>query len=141
MGATGQLFIGDRGKILTQRANRRFEFQIIPESRRNEYGNPSPRLPRSIGHYNEWLEACKGGKPGGSNFDWAGPLTEAVLLGNVALRLGMREEMTRKKLALGCGVHALHEFRGGQQVSAPRVPRGLDAVITRSNWPRLASTR
>jgi hypothetical protein len=36
----------------------------------------------------EWLEACKGGEKAGCNFDWAGPLTEAVLLGNIAIRAG-----------------------------------------------------
>ena len=39
-------------------------------------------------HYQEWIDACKGGKPALSNFDYAGPMTEAVLLGNVALRTG-----------------------------------------------------
>jgi hypothetical protein len=73
-------------------------FRIIPESREKEYGDPPKKLKRSIGHYNEWIEACKGGEPGGSNFDWAGPLTEVVLLGNVALRLQMREELTTKRL-------------------------------------------
>ncbi|MGI8604936.1 MAG: Gfo/Idh/MocA family oxidoreductase [Verrucomicrobiales bacterium] len=98
MGAAGHLFIGSRGKILTQRSDKRMGFKLIPDSRQKDYGDPPQRLSRSIGHYNEWIEACKGGKPGGSNFDWAGPLTEVVLLGNVALRLEMREEMTRKKL-------------------------------------------
>jgi predicted dehydrogenase len=98
MGATGHLFVGDHGKILTQRADRKTGFKLIPESRQKAYGDPPQKLPRSIGHYNEWLEACKGGSPGGSNFDWAGPLTEVVLLGNVALRTQMREELTRKKL-------------------------------------------
>jgi hypothetical protein len=51
-----------------------------------------------IGHYREWIEAAKGGKPAGSNFDWAGPLAEVVLLGNVALRVGLREKLTRTKL-------------------------------------------
>ncbi|MEI6465278.1 MAG: Gfo/Idh/MocA family oxidoreductase [Verrucomicrobiota bacterium] len=37
-------------------------------------------------HWTEWAEACmKGGKPG-ANFDYSGPLTEAVLLGSVAVR-------------------------------------------------------
>jgi hypothetical protein len=53
-----------------------------------EYKRPPKRLPRSIGHYEEWIEACKGGQPAGSNFDYAGPLSEAVLLGNVALKSG-----------------------------------------------------
>ena len=63
-----------------------------------EYKYPPKTLPRSIGHYAEWIEACKGGKEAGSNFGWAGPLTETVLLGNVALRTELREKMTRTKL-------------------------------------------
>ena len=46
----------------------------------------------------EWVKACKGGEPAGSNFDFAGPLTEVVLLGNVALRLDLREELTGRAL-------------------------------------------
>ena len=49
-------------------------------------------------HYQEWIRACKGGKPAGSNFDWAGPLAESVLLGNVALRVQLREDLTLCKL-------------------------------------------
>jgi hypothetical protein len=71
---------------------------LIPEKRAREYGKPPEKLPRSIGHHKEWIEACKGGQPGGANFDWAGPLTEVVLLGNVALRYEMRDEMNGKKL-------------------------------------------
>jgi predicted dehydrogenase len=94
MGAMGALLVGDQGKILTQRMG----YRLLPESRRKEYGEPPKKLPRSPGHYQEWVDACKGGPPGGSNFDWAGPLAEAVLLGNVALRAKLREESTRKKL-------------------------------------------
>jgi len=71
---------------------------LLPESRAKEYGEPPKKLPRSMGHYREWLVACRGGQPAGSNFDWAGPLTESVLLGNVALRSALREELTRRKL-------------------------------------------
>ena len=39
-------------------------------------------------HYAEWIAACKGGGPTGTSFDYAGPLTELVLLGNIALRAG-----------------------------------------------------
>lgn len=90
MGDNGRLLVGDYGKILGNR--------IIPEARRQQQQDVPRTLPRSIGHYKEWIEACKGGQPGGSNFDWAGPLAETVLLGNVALRLQMRQELTRKKL-------------------------------------------
>jgi predicted dehydrogenase len=90
MGANGHLFIGDGGKILSHK--------LIPAKRQKDYGDPPRKLPRSVGHYKEWIEACKGGKLAGSNFDWAGPLTEVVLLGNVALRQQLREELTTKKL-------------------------------------------
>jgi len=42
--------------------------------------------PKSPGHFDEWVRAIKGGKPAMSNFpDYAGPLTETVLLGNLAV--------------------------------------------------------
>ncbi len=43
-------------------------------------------MPRSIGHYEEWLAACKDGSKPISNFDYAGPLTEIALLGVLAMR-------------------------------------------------------
>jgi len=98
MGEGGHLFIGDNGKILTQRGGRKGGYTLIPSSRALEYGDPPKILPRSIGHHQEWVAACKGGQPAGANFDWAGPLTEVVLLGNVALRLQMRRELTTKRL-------------------------------------------
>jgi hypothetical protein len=71
---------------------------LIPSKRAQEYGTPPKKLPRSVGHHQEWINACKGGAPAGANFDWAGPLAEVVLLGNVALRPELREELTGKKL-------------------------------------------
>lgn len=59
---------------------------------------PPQALSRSPGHREEWLSACKGGPAPGSTFDWAGPMTETVLLGNVALRSQLRDDLTRKKL-------------------------------------------
>ena len=49
---------------------------------------PAKTLPRVPGGdpFREWINACKGGPVPGSNFDYAAPLTEIVLLGNVALR-------------------------------------------------------
>ena len=53
-----------------------------------------PKAPQSIeripggldGHEKDWVRACKGGKPASANFDYAGPLSEMVLLGNLAVR-------------------------------------------------------
>ena len=89
-GTNGTLFVGDKGKM--------FGYTIIPESLRKEFGRPPKVLARSPGHHQEWIDACKGGKPAGSNFDHAGPLAEAVLLGNVALRPEIKEKLTNKSL-------------------------------------------
>ena len=85
----GALFIGDQGMILCG-AHGAGGLRIIPESRMQAYERPAKRLPRSIGHHQEWIAACKGGPRPGSNFDYAGPLSEAVLLGNVAIRVQQR---------------------------------------------------
>lgn len=51
-------------------------------------------------HYEEWIAACKGGPAACSNFDNSGPLTEMVLLGNVALLAGKKIEWNAKKLRI-----------------------------------------
>ena len=73
----GVLYVGSKGKILTGSHGAR-ALRIIPESAMQAYERPAKTLPRSIGHRQEWIEACKGGKPAGINFDKAGPLTEIV---------------------------------------------------------------
>ena len=90
MGDNGRMLVGEKGFILND--------SIFPMTRRTEMGQIPKTIPRSTGHYKEWIEACKGGKTSGGNFDWAGPLAEAVLLGNVALRVQLRDELTRAKL-------------------------------------------
>jgi hypothetical protein len=88
--ADDNLFIGNKGKMLGHR--------LLPEARSKDYGKPPKVLPRSPGHHREWINACKGGEPAGSNFDVAGPLTEVVLLGNIALR--MDQQLYEKGLKL-----------------------------------------
>ncbi len=53
------------------------------------------------GHYNEWIAACKGGPKALSNFEVSGPVTEAVLLGNIALRTGRKLQWDAKRLRTG----------------------------------------
>jgi len=86
----GILFVGDQGKMLVEGWGGHSP-RLIPEKRMQEYPRPAKTLPRSIGHHQEWLEACKKGTPTRSSFDFAGPLTEAVLLGTVCVRLGGQE--------------------------------------------------
>ena len=83
----GIIFVGDKGKMFVAGWGGERP-RLIPESRNKEYQRPPQTLPRSIGHHKEWIEACKGGPPPRSNFDFAGPLTEAVLLGALCIRNG-----------------------------------------------------
>jgi hypothetical protein len=83
----GILFVGDEGKILVEGWGGHSP-RLIPETRMRDYSRPSKSLPRSIGHYQEFIQACKTGTATESNFGFSGPLTEAVLLGSVAIRLG-----------------------------------------------------
>ena len=85
----GLLFVGDKGSILCGFTGG--NPTLLPESRRKAFEPPPKTLPRSIGHDREWIEACKGSKNApGAHFGFSGPVTEAILLGNVALRAGKR---------------------------------------------------
>jgi len=90
MGAGGTLYIGDKGKILDDK--------LLPISLRESYTPPEPYIPASPGHEQEWIRACKGGAAAGSDFEWAGPLTETVLLGNIALRKELKETLSGQLL-------------------------------------------
>ena len=86
--AGGILFVGDKGKLMCGCYGR--AARLIPETKMQAYKRPPKILPRSNGHYPDWVEACKGGPPASSNFDCAGPMTEVVLLGNLAIRTGQK---------------------------------------------------
>ncbi|MHC4526625.1 MAG: Gfo/Idh/MocA family protein [Planctomycetota bacterium] len=80
--ASGNMYIGDKGIILDNR--------IIPEKKMNAYKLPPKTLKRRSGTWGEWVEAIRGGEPASCNFDWASIITEAVLLGNIAIRTGQK---------------------------------------------------
>ncbi len=92
----GLLFIGDDGVIMTDSSAK--NPRLVPESRMKSYTPPPKTLPRSPGQWTEWVNACKGGPPAGSNFDVASLVTQTVLLGNIALRPELREALTRQRL-------------------------------------------
>ena len=85
---------GDRPPVPARRGHavrRRRRPDAGPEDPRPRARRPSSRtvpktLPRRAGTWGEWYEACRGGEPAGCNFEWAGPLTDFVLLGNIAIR-------------------------------------------------------
>ena len=83
----GILFVGDKGKMLVTGWGGEHP-RLLPETLDKAYRRPPKTLPRSIGHYKEWVTACKTGSPTRSDFSFAGPLTEAVLLGSVCIHNG-----------------------------------------------------
>lgn len=122
MGANGLLLVGDDGVLLSDWS----QWRILPEKRAKEYGTPPKKLERSKGHHQEWIDACKGGPAAGSNFDWAGPLTEAVLLGTVALRPQLREQMTKTKLQWDAKSMTFPDFEAANQFVGREYRKGWE---------------
>jgi hypothetical protein len=87
--ASGLILIGEKGSFFT-RNDYGAEYVLLPKEKFKEFAKPKPSLPRSPGHFREWVDAIKAGDPkkAMSNFDYAGRLTETVLLGVVALKAG-----------------------------------------------------
>lgn len=83
------IFVGDKGKMISGEYGG--SPRIIPEEKMREYKRPPKTLERipggSDGHEGDWVRACKTGKPACSNFNYSGPMSEAVVLGNLAIRL------------------------------------------------------
>ena len=84
----GSLFVGDKGKMTIETYGGKPT--LLPGSTNQELVTPPKTLRRVGGHYKEWISACKGGEAASSNFDYAGPFTEMVLLGNLAVRTGKK---------------------------------------------------
>lgn len=90
MGANGNgiIFIGEKGKIICPGWGG--DPTLLPLTLMDRYQRPAKTIPRSKGHHRDWIEACKGGPPASSQFEYGARITEIVLLGNVALRVGKR---------------------------------------------------
>ena len=116
----GVLFLGDKGVLMCGCYGR--NPTLIPESRMREFVQPAKVLDRipggDKGHEQDWIRACKGGKPACSNFDYSGPLSETVLMGNLAVRFperrllwdGERMEVTNDKDA---NAYVRRQYRQG----------------------------
>jgi predicted dehydrogenase len=89
----GSLFVGSKGMLLADYGR----YKLLPEKDFEGFQPPPPFIADSIGHYAEWSDACKRGGVTSCNFGYGGPLTETVLLGNVAYRSGKKLEWDAKK--------------------------------------------
>ena len=82
--ANGAIFVGEKGFMSTDTyAN---NVQLMPQKYYRGYEMPDEWLTRSPGHYRDWIRAAKGGEASCSDFSVAGPFTEWILLGVLALR-------------------------------------------------------
>lgn len=86
---SGVLFIGTQGRMLLASYDKH---KLLPEKDFADFQAPEPFIPKSLGHHEEWIHACKTGAPTTCNFEYAGWLTEANHLGNVAYRTGKKLE-------------------------------------------------
>jgi len=87
----GALFKGSKGKLMAGVYGE--GARLIPESRMKEYKQPPKSIPRvADSHEQDWVRACKEGRPAGADFEYSGLLTEVCLLGNVARRVDARIE-------------------------------------------------
>jgi predicted dehydrogenase len=84
--SNGVLFVGEKGMLLSDYS----KHVLLPEDRFKDFVRPEPFIADSPGQHQEWLIACKTNSPTGSPFSYAGPLTEANHLGNVAFRAGQK---------------------------------------------------
>tara|TARA_R110002049_G_scaffold72490_6_gene187358 strand:+ start:35191 stop:36549 length:1359 start_codon:yes stop_codon:yes gene_type:complete len=97
---SGVLFQGSKGMLLADYK----KHVLLPEDDFADYQRPEPFIGRSIGHHAEWVAACRGeGKTGSPFATYAGPLTEANHLGNVAFRVGKKVTWDRDAMkCVGC---------------------------------------
>lgn len=91
---SGVMFIGSAGILFASYTN----YKLFPVEKFADFKPPAPSIPESVGHHAEWIAACQGGPAALCNFDYSGPLTESVLLGNVAFRTGQQLDWDAENL-------------------------------------------
>ena len=100
-GDNGTIFVGDKGMLACGCYGG--GPCLIPRAKMDEFKKPEKTIPDSTGHYQEWIDACKGIPMAKGNFcghfAYAGPFTEMVLLGNIAVKTGQKIQYDAEK---GC---------------------------------------
>ncbi|MEQ1631035.1 MAG: Gfo/Idh/MocA family oxidoreductase [Planctomycetota bacterium] len=97
----GVLFLGSKGWLISNYDSH----EIGPKEAFAGYVPPPKSIPKSVGHHLEWIAACKERTLPSCHFGYAAPLTEAVLLANVAYRGARGKVLTfeREQLVLRGG--------------------------------------
>ena len=92
----GVVFVGEKGFLTTDTYGG--SARLLPQERNDAYKLPPQSLTRSPGHHRDWIRACKGGEPGCSNFNIAGPFAEWIAMGVIALRVEGKLEWDSAKM-------------------------------------------
>ncbi len=92
--SAGVLLVGSKGLLQADYSRH----QLYPTEKFADFVPPQPTIPDSIGHHAEWIQACKTGGQTTCHFGYSGVLAEAVLLGNVAYRVGEKLHWNAKNL-------------------------------------------
>jgi len=90
LGKNGAIYVGEKATM--------FGSRIIPEEKMKDVPRPEETIPRVASHHDDFFRACRGERPACSNFDFAGNLAEAALVGNVAIRAGKPIEWDGRKM-------------------------------------------
>lgn len=111
---SGTLFVGSEGMLLSDYG----KYLLLPEDKFKDFKRPAQFIPDSPGQHQEWVNAIFGQGETGSPFSYAGPLTEANHLGNVAFRAGQK----------------IHWDAASLQVTNMDAMRFLKRMNPRSGW-------
>ena len=110
--SSGILFVGSKGQLLSDYGRH----VLLPEKDFKDFPPPRPFIQDSRGHHREWVEAIRTGGSTTCRFEYSGPLTETVHLGNVAYRMGQKLEWDYRRMkATNCpeaDQFIQHHYRG-----------------------------
>ena len=116
-GRRSSVFFGAKGMLLG-------DGKLLPEEQFKDFKPPAERIPRSPGHWIEWVNYAKGNGPvPGSNFQYSGWTTEANHLGNVAFRTGKKLEWDYQAL------RATNAPESAPFIKRPAYRKGWDNIL------------
>ena len=118
----GSYLLGDDGVITTGEYGGRS--RLLPDEKMADYTRPDPWLERvpDENHAQNWIDACKSGKPACSNFSYSGPFTEMVNFGNLVVKSGKKLHWDNKK-----GV--IKNARNANEIVSKEYRRGWELPI------------
>jgi hypothetical protein len=121
---SGSLLVGEKG-IMYSPNDYGAQWILLPEKNFENWQDPAPTLPRNgrddVGMKEEWVaRPSRAGPPAYSNFDFAADMTEAILLGNVAMQAGGRDRVGHQTSRRSPTI------KRRQQVDQASVPQGLE---------------